>query len=466
MADIIVKYRFQHTQYSNKNLNAVEKNNIVNTADAFDYCDRDEACDKTMVSTEKAFNYADYRLGSAGSITNGGRPIDATRMQWMCDQYKPPVLYGMIISFDHDFAVKNQIIEKKNMDKLITKSMRSILRKMDLDPENVVWTSSYHTNTDNPHCHINFYEKKQTKRKQVLSKHQIEHLRSSIASEMKINTLLFVKRDDAMANLMNSLSEMGFTKEMMRNYEDMIQRSNSSQKGLDQIYKKLLALNDVLPEKGSMKYNSKNIRPFHNQIRDVIKDIYELDGIKPFVDEYRNILKETQEMQQELYGTGNDGYEDEFGTIVHGQGNDEKRQDEYYRRKMYDLETRLGNLILQTIVDGRKDVDKIEKDQKKLNDLENKKTTLDWKTNSKKQTKEYTVNRSHGDKSKKSMKRNSRKRITKSVFHRRSNMICHATVSDMSNAIQTAYYANLDIKQKVQEATRNAQREAYARQMY
>lgn len=36
----------------------------------------------------------------------------------------------------------------------------------------------------------------------------------------------------------------------------------------------------------------------------------------------------------------------------------------------------------------------------------------------------------------------------------------------MSNAIQTAYYANLDIKQKVQEATRNAQREAYAREMY
>jgi hypothetical protein len=45
-------------------------------------------------------------------------------------------------------------------------------------------------------------------------------------------------------------------------------------------------------------------------------------------------------------------------------------------------------------------------------------------------------------------------------------MICHAIVNDMSNAIQTAYYANLDIKQKVQEATRNAQREAYAREMY
>ena len=69
MAGIIVKYRFQHTQYSNKNLNAVEKNNTVNTADAFEYCDRDEACDKTLVSTGEAFNYADYRLGSAGSIT-------------------------------------------------------------------------------------------------------------------------------------------------------------------------------------------------------------------------------------------------------------------------------------------------------------------------------------------------------------------------------------------------------------
>lgn len=171
-------------------------------------------------------------------------------------------------------------------------------------------------------------------------------------------------------------------------------------------------------------------------------------------------------MQEELYGTGNDEYEDEDGGIVHGQGNEEKRQDEYYRRKMYELETRLGNMILQTIVNGRKDVDSIEKDKKKLHELENRKTNLDWEINSKKYSNEYAVNKAHDEKSKKSMKRNSRKKITKSVFQRRSNMICHAIVNDMSNAIQTAYYANLDIKQKVQEATRNAQREAYAREMY
>lgn len=184
------------------------------------------------------------------------------------------------------------------------------------------------------------------------------------------------------------------------------------------------------------------------------------------MDEYRNILEETQEMQKELYGTGNDEYEDEDGGIVHGQGNDEKRQGEYYRRKMYELETRLGNMILQTIVNGRKDVDSIEKDKKKLHELENRKTNLDWEINSKKYSNEYAVNKVHEEKSKKNLKRNSRKKIIKSVFQRRSNMICHATVNDMSNAIQTAYYANLDIKQKVQEATRNAQREAYARQMY
>lgn len=91
MAGIIVKYRFQHTQYSNKNLNAVEKNNTVNTADAFEYCDRDEACDKTLVSTGEAFNYADYRLGSAGSITNGGNTtlfsITQTYMNTSTERY-------------------------------------------------------------------------------------------------------------------------------------------------------------------------------------------------------------------------------------------------------------------------------------------------------------------------------------------------------------------------------------------
>ena len=108
-------------------------------------------------------------------------------------------------------------------------------------------------------------------------------------------------------------------------------------------------------------------------------------------------------MQKELYGTGNDEYEDEDGGIVHGQGNDEKRQDEYYRRKMYELETRLGNMILQTIVNGRKDVDSIEKDKKKLHELENKKTNLDWEINSKKYSNEYAVNKAHDEKSKKNL---------------------------------------------------------------
>ena len=108
----------------------------------------------------------------------------------------------------------------------------------------------------------------------------------------------------------------------------------------------------------------------------------------------------------------------------------------------------------------------LKKIKKKLHELDNRKTNLDWEINSKKYSNEYAVNKAHDEKSKNSLKRNSRKKIIKSVFQRRSNMICHATVNDMSNAIQTAYYANLDIKQKVQEATRNAQREAYARQMY
>lgn len=83
---------------------------------------------------------------------------------------------------------------------------------------------------------------------------------------------------------------------------------------------------------------------------------------------------------------------------------------------MYELETRLGNMILQTIVNGRKDVDSIEKDKKKLHELENRKTNLDWEINSKKYSNEYTSNKSHGEKSKKSMKRNSRKRLLNLFF--------------------------------------------------
>ena len=54
---------------------------------------------------------------------------------------------------------------------------------------------------------------------------------------MEINTLLYVKRDEAMNHLMDSLYGIGFSKDMLRGYEEIIQRSNSSQKGLDILIK-------------------------------------------------------------------------------------------------------------------------------------------------------------------------------------------------------------------------------------
>ena len=463
MADILIKYRFQHTQYSNKNLNAKEKKHTVNTEKAFNYCDRDEACDKTIVQTDKAFNYADYRLGSAGSITNGGKPIDAKRMQIMCDRYKPDVLYGMIISFDRKFAVENQIIDKKNMNMLIAKSMDSILKKMNLDPKNVIWTSSYHTNTDNPHCHINFYEKKKSKKTGKLSRSQMKHLRSVIARELQINTLLFVRRDESMKKLLNSLKEIGLSRDMQFNVESMIQRSSKFSKEYKTVLKKIEELDEVLPRTGSMKYNSKNIRPFHNQIRDIINDLYSLQEIRPFIDEYKNILMETKTLQEKLYGTGDIYYQNGNEEWTKGVGEGKQRQNEYYRKKMYELETRVANMILQTILNGRKDCDEIAKENKELNSLINKKTKYE---NTYSKMKNQNIEASKPAKAACSIKKISKKKIRNDVYKKRTTLICHGTVNELSNAIQTAFYANVEQKQKIQEAIRNAQNEAYAKQMY
>ena len=173
--NIIFNIRYRYTQYAQKRLSFEEQKNRINTKDAFEYYDRDEACDKS-ISTSEAFDYYDYRMGSQGGFNEDG-DIGAKGSQELADKYKPEVLYQCVCTFKKDFAIENNIIQKENMKKLIRKSMNPILKQMGFDPNNIVWAAFYHTNTAHPHCHISFYEKEQTYKLHRIPKSKIERVR-------------------------------------------------------------------------------------------------------------------------------------------------------------------------------------------------------------------------------------------------------------------------------------------------
>lgn len=469
---IIFNLEYRCTQYATKRLKASEKKKQVNTNEMYDYYDRDEACDKT-ISTQDAFDYYDYRIGSEGGITNGGKTIGSVQAQKLCDQYRPEVIYRGVLSFDKDFAMEQGIIAKKNMEKLVSKSMNSMLYRLGLNPDNVIWTSFYHTNTQHPHCHISFYEKVPT-RKGYLFKN-LDKVRGSFISMMEINIPLYIRKDQSFNDLIQTISDIG----IVNGKDWLLKASNNSNvqiNGIKEIANKMIALDQALPKEGSMKYNSKNIRPYHNQIRDIINDIYKLETIAPFYAKYKAILDEIKDKQEEAYGTGDNEYHDESGNVKKGTASDKARQDEYHRKQMYRLETRIANMILQNIIKAREDggisnggnsvdfeIDEelLKSNETLLNDIHQSiGNTLSSEMN------RIKLENESSEKDKKTQTSRSIKtgKVAKRKnFQQRVRIMQYGVMQELSQSIQTAYYANLKEKQKVQQAIWMAQQEAYSR---
>ena len=444
MPNIIFNLEYRTTQFCNKYQTKQEVKKQVDTQKMFKYYDRDTACDKT-ISTDKAFDYYNYRIGSQGGFQKD-RYVDAKECQKQIEQYKPPYVYRSVLSFEKQFAIKTNIIEKSNMEKLVKKSMNSILKQMKLDPQNVVWTAFYHTNTKSPHCHIVFYEKEMTRRKYQIPKNNLNKIRGHVVSQLELNVDLYIEKDNRLNELIDAIKQCNLGNKEQKALCETFNNCAADSDELQNIYYKVLELEKKLPASGSIKYNSKNMRNYHDDIREIIRDILSLDTVSPFYSKYVSILDDIKSMQEELYGTGIEEYEDENGELIIGVGNDLKRQEELYRKRLYDLETRIGNMILQNIVNGRKDID----ESKQTNILKNKQLSDVLK--------EKNVDVKF-DKKNRGIKDNVRSR--KKIFRRRTNILKQGVVRELSKDVQQIYYASLNNKRVVDEVTRNAQRQIY-----
>ncbi len=456
--NIIYNMRYRYTQYADKKLTMKEAKLQTNTSDMFEYYDRDEACDKT-ISTSDAFDYYDYRIGSKGGFTKDGYR-NAKECQSVIDKYKPQVIYQSVLSFDKNFAIDNNIIDKSNMEKLVKKSMPSILKEMGFNTDNVEWTGFYHTNTKYPHVHIAFYEKIPTRKMHRIAKNKLKKARSTIVSKMELNTQLYIQKDERLHDLLHTIDECCMSEFMKEKLSLSGNNCLNIPGDLKPIIKKMIALERVLPQSGSMKYNSKNIRPFHPQIQDIICDLYACESVKPFMNKYKELLDEIKETQIKLYGTGDNEYVNGEGQTVKGVGSGLKEQNKYYQDRLKELDTRIGNMILKNILDARRDLreqglqkvssSSYNASQSDSNDILDEfddvgvESLYVFKTVQNKRYEAFP---------KVPMRKNLRVR---------TNNIQHAIVKELSNNIASAYYASLHEKQKINEVTRRAQQEIYA----
>ena len=195
----------------------------------------------------------------------------------------------------------------------------------------------------------------------------------------------------------------------------------------------MIDLETKIPTEGSMKYNSKNIRPFHNDIREIIHVIYQLENVKPFYDEYVSVLEELRKNQEVLYGTGTEEYE-YGGLVLKGNESGKDKQAHYYQKEMYKLETRLGNMILQNILNYRKDLESYKEQPRKesahITDKKPKQQAVDIEVEP---IPETVVRKDSEDKN--TSKRRSTKRFGKKIMRSRCRNISMKKLEEIDNEI-------------------------------
>jgi len=404
------------TEYANKKIKD-GINNLVTTNDMYDYYDRDEACDKTTCDTEDEFNYYNYRIGSTGAFNEKGM-VSRDNYFDLIKKYKPAIVYRGVFSFRDEFTIKNDIKDPIKMRNLIKKTMKKNIIAMGFEPDNVEWFAFYHTNTGHPHVHFHFYEKNAKKKRHMISESRLAKVKSNVARLMKLNTELYCDRDELKKLIFSQFDDLGLShssKEFLLNCENNNKKYFKENKIITD---KMKELEKVIPKTGSLKYNSSNIAPFKPKIREIIDLIKDRDDIKELMKEY------DVQLDKEI----------ESLVILYGGNKYDKKKKEFKDNRINQIDTKLGNMILSTIKDYRKDIKDFEDSFDKLEKGS--------------QSRKYKSQKLRG--------------ISYRNIKQRSSNIISGVGKEISYAIAKSYNDNLRTKHMIEQVRQRAAQEVYA----
>ncbi|MCF0106998.1 MAG: hypothetical protein HUJ53_09565 [Holdemanella sp.] len=277
-----------------------------------------------------------------------------------------------------------------------------------------------------------------------LQKDKVEQFRSIIYQEMHVNIELYQKADASRKELLDVLKRLNLSDDMLTSYRYLSYNHRmKNMEGYDVISRKLIQLEKVLPREGSMKFNSYNIRPYHNQILSIVDDILSSDGVKEFYGKYTDVLDEEVEAFRKMYGEGNREYANsKTGETFIGVSDGLKQQECYRERKIEEMRTSIANMILQNIKMFRMDA-------------EDSGFILIPQMNS--------PGRPNAHHRRRDMDFQQYESFREINLQKRLEIISHGCIYQLSKGIQQSFYSQLEEKEKLRHVVNMARKENYYR---
>lgn len=244
-----------------------------------------------------------------------------------------PIWHG-VISFTEEFG-NNYCNTFEKAYELMKNELPKFFKNAGLIPENIIWYAGLHENTDNKHIHLSFFEKEPLRYMHDNNKKNFSdgYIPIKAINKFKISA---------------EIRLLQITKEIILARKTLTNEMTKDLK-LGEYMKYINSLYFSLPYEHRMSYDSENIKPYRNQINMVVNAIIKADeNLQQKFNDFQTFLAKRDLEIINAYERINVDYKDK---LLH-----DKCMEDIYRR--------LGNIVLLTIKDIRREQKKVEYETK------------------------------------------------------------------------------------------------------
>ncbi|MBQ9157911.1 MAG: hypothetical protein IJ136_01075 [Erysipelotrichaceae bacterium] len=243
------------------------------------------------------------------------------------------VWYPIVSIESYKVAEGMKLFRDEDYEAVILESLPRWFRSVRLDPDNMLWTVDYHNNTDNPHLHYIFLEKRQTRTKGNFSLSDLNNLKEQFYASA-------TRRARLLQDIENGINESRAINPELKALHEQMDQSNRRlreqtkaflAKKMDQkieqdIYKLFTKIDDVTLGRGKISMNSKNMAPFKKDVMKIVEEVLDHPANK---DLYEETKKTWKDLDQQTKGEVSES------------------ADRYQVNEDLKLKTAIGNCILQ-----------------------------------------------------------------------------------------------------------------------
>ena len=292
------------------------------------------------VKLNKDIDYLDYtgNLEKSSGVFNqdGLLNYESKRLIREALRNTKSCIWDLVISFETEYGLNN-VDSYEDALELVKSVLPKFFKALKLKEDNIIWFGGLHTNTDNRHIHISFFEKEPMyyDAKKKTYKYKPGRINVKSCKELKMNIeKYFLSPSESMKRVRKLMVE-----------DARSSMNSSSYLSLDKDFKWLLKeLYNKLPKEGHIAYLSQNMKGCRPIVDNIIKKILNL-GKHSF--EYTDLDIRLQE------------YDNTITSIAETHN---IAEDDYLLRDKFkdDLFRRMGNVIIQELI-NRKRFEEVEK---------------------------------------------------------------------------------------------------------